>query len=108
VEVKTGQMLLMLVSAFFSSFTVGLNNSANKKGRTFLQFASEVLVHGVSGSIIGAFSTIWVTDIVIVCAIAAIGGLFGQQIIKVIANRFLKKYIPVTNKDDNDKNDTLQ
>lgn len=94
--------LLMLISAFFSGFAVGLNNKANKKGRTFLQFTSEVLIHGVSGSIVGALSTIYVDDIVIICAIAAIGGMFGQQLIRAIANRFLKKYFP-TKADENDK-----
>lgn len=98
--------LLMLISAFFSGFAVGLKNKANKKGRTFLQFASEVLIHGISGSIIGALSTIYVDDIVIICAIAAIGGMFGQQLIRAIGNRILKKYLPTeSDKKDDDNSD---
>ena len=102
---KSTDILLMLVSAFFSGFSVGLSETANKKGRTFLQFASEVLIHGVSGSILGALSTIYVDDIVIVCAIAAIGGMFGQQLIKAITTRFLKKYLPTKGDEKNDDKD---
>ena len=95
----------MLLAAFFTGFTVSLNNSANKKGRTFIQFASDVLIHGVSGSIVGALSTLYFDDILIICAIAAIGGMFGQSLIKAIANRFLKKYLP--NNKTKDEEDCL-
>ena len=97
------EILYMIASAFFSGFAVGLNKKSNKRGVTFLQFVSDILIHGVSGSIIGALATLWIKDAVVICAIAAIGGMFGQQLIRIIANRFIKKYLP--NKKDIDDND---
>lgn len=100
-------LTFMIASAFFSGFAVGLNNKSNKKGKTFLQFVSEVLVHGVSGSIVGALSTIYVDDIIVICALAAIGGMFGQELLKVITNRFLKKFFTVPKEDNSKDEDCL-
>ena len=100
-------VLYILVAAFFSGFAVGLNNKSTKKGVTFLQFVSEVLIHGISGSIVGAFSTLYIAEPLIVCAVAAIGGMFGQQLIKIITNRVIKKYLPTTKEKDDDDKDCL-
>lgn len=96
--------LILLLSAFAGGFAASLNKKTNKKGITFLQFVSDVVLNSVSGSILGALSTLIVPQVIIIWAIAALGGLFGKPLIKVVANRILKKILPVTkDESDNDK-----
>jgi uncharacterized membrane protein len=97
---KPNEVLLMLLSSFFVGFTVGINNKATKKNQKFIHFASDVLMHGVSGAIMGALSTLYFDDLLIVCAIAAIGGMFGQQLIRAVGNRILKKQFPTDTNDE--------
>lgn len=99
---KTEEILLMLLSAFFTGFAVGLNNKASTRRQRFIRFASDVLMHGISGAILGALSTLYFDDLLIICAIAAIGGMFGQQLIRSIGNRALKKYFKTNNNDEED------
>lgn len=99
---RTEEILLMLLSAFFTGFAVGLNNKASTRRQRFIRFASDVLMHGISGAILGALSTLYFDDLLIICAIAAIGGMFGQQLIRAIGNRLLKKHFPIED-DDNDE-----
>ncbi len=96
--------LILLLCSFAGGFAASFNKKTNKKGITFLQFVSDVILSAVCGAIVGALSTLWVQQPIIVWAISGIGGLLGKPLIKVLVNRFLKKILPVTKDDsDNDK-----
>lgn len=92
--------IFIIASAFLASISVGLNSKANKEGFTMLQFFAQVLAHAVAGLIIGGIAASYIDNILLVCSVAGIGGLFGQQLLKIITNRTIDKYLPPDEDDE--------
>lgn len=96
---EKNNIFFILLSAFFSGFAVGLNSKANEEGITTLQFFAKILVHGVSGTILGLVFASMFTNIYLICAMAALGGLLGQEVLKT----FFKLNKDKKNDDDDDE-----
>lgn len=86
-------ILLMIIISFFAAFTIGLNKYAIslEKGKTpsKLLTVSEILVHGISGFLIGLIFTKFISDPYILCAISGIGGMIGQKLLYTVAKNFI-------------------
>lgn len=94
----------MILISFFSAFTVGLNKYATQARRDKVKIdrliiVSEIMVHGVSGFIIGLVSTKVVTDPYILCAVSGIGGMIGRKLLYVVANNFIGSIMSVKDLD---------
>lgn len=97
-------IFFILLSAFFSGFVVGLNSKANEEGVTLLKFYSKILVHGVSGTIVGLFLMSFETNIYLICAMSGLGGLLGQEILEMFFKIKPTKTDGKKNDSDDDNN----
>lgn len=87
-------VLLMIIASFFAAFTIGLNKYAShlstNKPLDKLLIISEILVHGVSGLLIGLVCTKFVSDAYILSAISGVGGMAGQKLLYVLARNVIR------------------
>lgn len=86
-------ILLMLTISFFAAFTVGLNKYAIKISNDIsvnkLVILSEILIHGISGLLIGLMFTKFIDDIYILCAVSGAGGMIGQKLLYAVVKNFM-------------------
>lgn len=104
-------ILLMILISFFSAFTVGLNKYAIQVYRDKIQVSrmiiiSEIMVHGLSGLLIGLVSTRFISDVYTLCAVSGIGGMVGRKLLYVVANNLIAsitniKSVDISNIDNN-------
>ena len=96
---KILDIFLMIVVSFFAAFTVGFNKYAidisSGKSANKLLVMSEILIHGISGLLIGLVFTKFVSDTYILCAISGIGGMIGQKLLHVVAKNFIASIMSI-------------
>lgn len=95
-------LMAIIASSFVAAFSSGIQQKANKKDMTILQVTAEILVHAVSGVILGLIVSRFMSDIMSLCAIAGIGGLIGQRTV-FFAWEFIKATVATAKKVDIEK-----
>ena len=83
-EDKLLRIYAIVISSFLAGFSICMNNEIKKKKPNFLLALTEVLVHGVSGCIVGMLTSNYTRDIFMICAISAIGGLSGKGLVNIV------------------------
>jgi hypothetical protein len=95
IQDKFLKIFIIVVASFGAAFAVGLNKKEKSSQMSFMLFISEVLVHGVSGGIIGLLITRIYDDIFIIAAVSAIGGMVGNQIVYYAVKVFMVMFANV-------------
>lgn len=87
-------VLLMITVSFFAAFAIGLNKYASHlstdKPLDKLLIISEILIHGISGLLIGLICTKFVSDMYLLSAISGVGGMAGQKLLYILARNVIK------------------
>ena len=76
-------MLWIAVCGFFSAFCKEINDRAYNKETTAV-FIGEIMLHGVSGTLIGIFASNFTDKLSLITCAAGVGGIFGYNLLKVI------------------------
>lgn len=72
-------LIVVTAFSFVAAFASGINMKANKKGMTMLQLVAEIMVHAISGIILGLIASRFTKDMLSLGAISAASGLIGQK-----------------------------
>lgn len=90
---KILDFLFIFVSSYFAAFSIGLSKKAQNPRMSQLKMISEIMIHGISGAIVGLLATQFVKETFLLCALSAIGGLAGQQLVLKIADIILTSIV---------------
>lgn len=102
-------MLWIMICSYFAAFCKEINDKAHNTEETVFMVISEILLHGLSGTIIGVYVSYQTDSVALITCAAAVGGMFGYNLLRlllkyVVAYGAATKNISI-NMDDLDKLD---
>ena len=79
------KILWVTAIAFFTAFVRELNDHVDNPEETFAKFLSDILLHGVSGSLFGIMGLAITQNIYWYSTLAGVGGVIGRNVINIVA-----------------------